>query len=189
MSNHNESISHDHNQAISIRHATRHDIPTLMHLIRLKASFDDCPASVEATPGKLELTLFSDQPLAFVLLAESGRNIAGFATYHRTYSTFLARAGLWLDDLYICEQFRAEGIGKALMQKLCCIANQIDGGRIDWTVATTNDRAIGFYQHMNATIRNDVRLCRLNRDAIKNHATHANNTQEICRVEKKKQVN
>lgn len=187
ISNHNDPVRRDHNQAITIRHATHHDIATLLHLIRLKASFDGFSRAIEATPEKLEITLFSEQPLAFVLLAESGSQTAGFATYHHTYSTFLARAGLWLDDLYICEKFRAEGIGKALIQKLCCIAEQIDGGRIDWTVSTTNERALGFYQHMNATIRHNMLLCRLDQDAIQHHATHHYNTQEMCRVEEHSQ--
>ena len=176
MINHNQPNSHNRNQAIAIRHANWHDIPTLMNLIQLKATFDGCPSAVEATPEKLKLTLFSEHPLAFVLLAESDNHIAGFATYHRTYSTFLARAGLWLDDLYIREEFRTQGIGTALIQEMCRIANQIDGGRIDWTVATSNESAIGFYQHVKAKIRYNVHLCRLNQDAINHHVAYSSSS-------------
>lgn len=156
--------------AIAIRPAQRHDIPALMTLIHLKAEFDGCPQAVEATVERLEQTLFSDTPLAFVLLAEREGRAVGFATYHSIYSTFLARAGLWLDDLYICDAFRGQRIGKILIQELCRIAHDLNGGRIDWAVATTNDRAIGFYEHMGATVKHDVRLCRLDRVAIAHHA-------------------
>ena len=72
-----------------------------MKLIHLKAKFDGCPESVEATPQKLEIDLFKEKPLAFVILAEVDGDAIGLATYHFIYSTFLAKPGIWLDDLYI----------------------------------------------------------------------------------------
>ncbi len=86
---------------ISIREANQRDIPAIMELIHLKAEFDGYPKSVEATSQKLEIDLFGEKPLAFVLLAEVNGDAIGLATYHFTYSTFLAKPGIWLDDLYI----------------------------------------------------------------------------------------
>ncbi|MGB3491568.1 MAG: GNAT family N-acetyltransferase [Elainellaceae cyanobacterium] len=162
---------------VTIRHATPSDLSAIVELIHLKAIFDGCPESVEATPAALEQTLFSGNPFAFVLLAETEGEIVGMASYHRIYSTFLARSGLWLDDLYLREDCRGKAIGKALMVKLCRIADEMGAGRIDWTVDLGNDRAIGFYEHLGAKRQTHVQLCRCDRPAIK-HLAHQNHPPE-----------
>ena len=154
----------------SIREAKVSDIPLIIDLIHLKAQFDGCPESVEATPQRLEETLFGQQPLAFILLAHSDGNPVGFATYHRIYSTFLAQPGIWLDDLFIKVEYRRRGIGEALIERLCQEAQQIGGGRIDWTVAVDNSPAIQFYEKMGAKVK-QVRVCRLDRQAIARHTS------------------
>ena len=153
----------------SIREAKASDIPLIIDLIHLKAEFDGCPESVEATPQKLEKTLFGEKPLAFVLLAQSDGNPVGFVTYHHIYSTFLAQPGIWLDDLYIKVEYRRRGIGEALIERLCQEAQKIGGGRIDWMVAVDNSSAIQFYEKMGATVKQSVRVCRLDRRAIAHH--------------------
>ncbi len=145
-----------------IRHANPDDISAVMELIQLKAEFDGCLTGVEATPKKLGKTLFCENPLAFVLLAEIDRERIGFATYHWIYSTFLAKPGIWLDDLYVKAEYRSNGIGEMLIKYLYQIAQSKGCGRIDWTVAATNARAIKFYERMGVRIRQEVRLCRLN---------------------------
>ncbi len=155
----------------TIRHATSSDLPVLVELIHLKAVFDGCPEAVEATPAALEQTLFGDNPLAFVLLAEVEGAIAGMASYYRIYSTFLARVGLWLDDLYLREEFRGQAVGKALMVELCRIAEAMGAGRVDWTVDVGNDRAIGFYEHLGAKRQTHIQVCRCDRHAIQNLAS------------------
>lgn len=153
----------------TIRDAKQSDIFTLMELIHLKAEFDGCPESVEATPKKLENTLFGKKPFAFVLLAELNGRPIGFASYHCIYSTFLAQPGIWLDDLYIKAEYRNNSVGEALIKHLCQIAQHIGGKRIDWTVAVANPRAIKFYERMGAKIKQSVRLCRLDSEAIASH--------------------
>ncbi|WP_414583796.1 N-acetyltransferase family protein [Scytonema sp. PCC 10023] len=154
------------NKQFLIRDANPNDISTLMELIRLMAEFEGCLDFLEATPKKLEDTLFCENPLAFVLLAEMNGNAIGFATYHRIYSTFLAQPGIWLDDLYIKAEYRRLGVGEALIKRLCQITQKIEGGRIDWIVAVNNTPAIKFYEKMGAKIIQQVRLCRLDREAI-----------------------
>ncbi len=144
-----------------IRTAQPDDITSIMELIQLKAEFDGCPESVEATPQKLATDLFGEKPLAFVLLAEVNGNPIGLATYHFIYSTFLAKPGIWLDDLYLRKPYRSQGIGQNLINRLRQIAQQNGCGRIDWTVATTNDRGIKFYEKIGAKIKHDVKVCRL----------------------------
>ena len=155
-----------HNKQFLIRDANVSDISTIMELIRLKAEFDGCLDFVEATPKKLEDSLFCENPLAFVLLAEIDGNAIGIATYHQIYSTFLAQCGIWLDDLYIKAEYRRLGIGEALIKRLCEITQKIEGGRIDWIVAVNNTPAMEFYEKMGAKIMQQVRLCRLEREAI-----------------------
>jgi GNAT superfamily N-acetyltransferase len=151
---------------IVIRETTKADISIILELIHLKAQFDGCPESVEATHQKLEETLFCDRPSSFILFAQIEGGIAGYASYHYIYSTFLAQAGIWLDDLYLKPEYRGLGIGKALIERLCQIAKDKKCSRIDWTVAINNSRGINFYEKMGAKISQEVRLCRLDRNAI-----------------------
>lgn len=151
---------------VLIRDATAKDLSVILELIYLKAEFDGCPDAVEATSLRLNAHLFGESPLASVLLAEIEGNAVGFATYHRIYSTFLAQPGIWLDDLYLKPDYRNNRIGEALMIRLCQIAGQMGCGRIDWTVAASNPRAIRFYERMGARLDRKVRLCRLDRQAI-----------------------
>ncbi|MFN6464975.1 MAG: GNAT family N-acetyltransferase [Nostoc sp. DedVER02] len=151
---------------ISIRDAQQKDIPTIMELIYLKAKFDGCPKSVEATPQKLKIDLFGEKPLAFVLLAKVDGDAIGLATYHFIYSTFLAKPGIWLDDLYVKSEHRNHRVGQALMLRLREIGQEKGCGRIDWTVAVSNERGIKFYERIGAKIMNKVKLCRLDGQAL-----------------------
>jgi GNAT superfamily N-acetyltransferase len=156
---------------ISIRDAQKQDISTIMKMIHLKAQFDGCPDSVEANSEKLEADLFGEKPVAFVLLAETDGKPVGFATYHFNYSTFLAKPGIWLDDLYVIAEYRSQKVGQLLIEKLCNIAHQKGCGRIDWTVAITNERGIKFYEKMGAKIIQRARLCRLDSSTIASHSS------------------
>ncbi|MEH1813827.1 MAG: GNAT family N-acetyltransferase [Nostoc sp.] len=151
---------------ILIRDANQRDISAIMELIYLKAEFDGCPESVEATPQKLEIDLFGETPLAFVLLAEVDGDTIGLATYHFIYSTFLAKPGIWLDDLYVKAEYRSHRVGQTLMLRLCQIAKEKSCGRIDWTVAVSNERGINFYEKIGAKIINKVKLCRLDNQML-----------------------
>jgi GNAT superfamily N-acetyltransferase len=152
---------------ILIRDANPRDIPVIMELIYLKAEFDGCPESVEATPQKLEIDLFGENPFAFVLLAEVNGDTIGLATYHFIYSTFLAKSGIWLDDLYVKAEYRSHQVGQALMLRLRQIGKEKGCGRIDWTVAVSNERGIKFYERIGAKLINKVKLCRLDSQALK----------------------
>lgn len=156
----------------TLRHATCEDISDLLELIRLKAAFDGCPEAVEATPEALGQALFCENPLAYVLLVDVDGVAAGMASYHRIFSTFLARPGLWLDDLYLRDAYRGQRLGKALMIELCRIGVQIGAGRMDWTVDISNDRAIGFYEHLGAKRQTHVQLCRCDRPTLEYLARH-----------------
>ncbi|NEP04133.1 MAG: GNAT family N-acetyltransferase [Okeania sp. SIO2G4] len=149
------------NQEIVIREAVPSDIKIIMELLYLKARFDGCPESLKATTEQLNNDLFGTTPLTSILLAEVGGKAVGFASYHRIYSTFLAKPGIWLDDLYLKAEYRGKKIGTALMTRLYQIAEETGCGRIDWTVNINNDNGIQFYEKMGANIIEKVRLCRL----------------------------
>ncbi|HEY9632691.1 MAG TPA: GNAT family N-acetyltransferase [Coleofasciculaceae cyanobacterium] len=157
------------NKELVIRDATSSDVEIILELIYLKAEFDSHPESVLATPERIKNDLFGNHPLASVLLAEIKGKPVGFATYHRIYSTFLAKPGIWLDDLYVKAEYRSQQIGQALMFRLCQIAHEIGCGRIDWTVAVTNTSGIQFYKKIGANIFQEVRLCRLDSETIAKH--------------------
>ena len=99
-----------------------------------------------ATEEQLRQAFFSSSPKAQVLLAVIDGEAIGLATYFPTFSTYLAKPGIWLDDLYVREGYRSRGVGKALMAELARTAKGLGCGRIEWTVALSNDRGIAFYE-------------------------------------------
>jgi GNAT superfamily N-acetyltransferase len=149
-----------------VRHAVEADLPAMMDLLRLKAEFDRCPDALEATPDLLREAWFSAAPKAFVLVADVNGLLVGLATYYSTFSTFLAKPGLWLDDLFVREGYRSRGVGLALMARLARIAEERGCGRIEWTVGLHNERGIAFYERHHASVRHGARYVRLNRDGV-----------------------
>ncbi len=147
--------------AIKIRIAEENDLELILDFILAKAEFDQQECAVQSTLPKLAKTLFSDHPLAYVLLAEIGNQPVGFALYFYTYSSFLAQPGIWLDDLFVKPQMRHQGIGTALINYLANLGRIKNCGRIEWTVAVHNSPAVDFYQQQGAKILSDIRLCRL----------------------------
>jgi GNAT superfamily N-acetyltransferase len=155
-----------HAGTIRIRHAVAEDIPLILGFIHKKAEFDRCPDAVEATPEKIRQTLFRDPPLAGILFAEMDGLAVGFASYFWTYSTFLARPGLWLDDLFVDASVRSQGIGRTLLRHLALLAKERGCGRIEWTAGAHNLRGLEFYRKNGARVSDNARLCRMEGDAI-----------------------
>jgi GNAT superfamily N-acetyltransferase len=146
---------------IDIRAATLADLDLLLSFIAQKAEFDGQLSQLQATPETLCQTLFAEAPLAQALLAEVNKIVIGFALFYFTYSSFLAKPSLWIDDLFVQSQMRNQGIGTALMQEIFQIAQSQNCGRIEWTVATQNVNAIAFYQKHQAQILERIRVCRV----------------------------
>jgi GNAT superfamily N-acetyltransferase len=151
---------------IVVRPAVPDDVPLVLSFIRHKAAFDGVPDAVETTVEMLRSALFGEPPLAGVLLAEDAGEPVGFASYFFTFSTFVGRPGVWLDDLYVHPHARGRGAGTALMCRLAGIARDRGCGRIEWTVAASNERGLAFYHKHNATVSERARLARLDRNAI-----------------------
>ena len=153
-----------------IRHVIEQDLPELLQLLRGKAEFDGNLPALKATTETLGAALFGGTPLTFALVAISGDSLVGMAIYHPIFSSFLVRPGLWLDDLFVYQLHRGQGIGKDLLVRLCQIADTQGCARVDWLVSKNNARGISFYQGIGGTVSELGRLVRLNETALANLA-------------------
>jgi len=133
-----------------IRQAEEEDVPEILELIKALAEFENLSEEVVATEELLKITLFGINSPAEVQIAYDKNNILGFALYFRSFSTFLGRPGIYLEDLYVRENARGKGVGEALLRRLAQRTREIGGGRLEWAVLNWNEPAIGFYQKMGA---------------------------------------
>jgi GNAT superfamily N-acetyltransferase len=124
----------------------RADVPAIAELIRGLARYERLEGEVSMTDARLEATLFGTRPYAETLIAEADGKAVGFALFFHSYSTFLAKTGIYLEDLFVLETHRGEGVGRALLARLAAIAVERDCGRLEWAVLDWNKDAIGFYE-------------------------------------------
>lgn len=157
---------------LSIRPATAGDVPLILAFIRDLAIYEKLLPTVEATEEKLRATLFpaAGTPAAECVLAFSGVTPAGFALFFANYSTFLAKPGLYLEDLFVKPELRGRGIGKALLVHLARLANQRGCGRMEWSVLDWNQPAIEFYESLGAQRLHEWTICRLTGAALAQYA-------------------
>jgi GNAT superfamily N-acetyltransferase len=133
-----------------IRPAIGKDCPTILAFIKQLAEYEKLAHEVVATEEKLQETLFGEHPSAEVIIAEYQNTPVGFALFFTNYSTFLAKPGIYLEDLYIQADMRGRGFGKKLLAHLAGIAVGRDCGRLDWWVLDWNQPAKDFYLSLNA---------------------------------------
>ncbi len=166
---------------IIVRRASEADLPAIMELLALLAEFDGCRDAFVATEDQLRQAFFSSTPRAHVLLAVVDGQAIGLATYYPTFSTWQAKPGIWLDDLYVREGYRNRGVGKALLAELARIARGLGCGRIDWVVAASNGRGIAFYERQGATVYHRSRCVRLGAAGIERLAEEVSqaNTSDV----------
>jgi GNAT superfamily N-acetyltransferase len=148
-------------RAATIRPAARDDVPAIHGLIRELAVYEKLEHLCTGTRQALDDSLFGTRPAAEVLVADLGGEIVGFALFLPTFSTFLARPGLWLEDLYVQPAHRGSGLGGRLLRAVAALAVERRCGRFEWAVLDWNAPAIAFYERMGATVMPDWRLCRI----------------------------
>ena len=134
-----------------IRQAEEEDVPEILELIKALAEFENLSEEVVATEELLKITLFGINSPAEVQIAYDKNKTLGFALYFRTFSTFLGRPGIYLEDLYVRESVRGKGVGEALLRRLAQRTREIGGGRLEWAVLNWNEPAIAFYLKMGAS--------------------------------------
>ena len=151
----------------SIRPARPGDVADILRLIQALAEYEKLAHEVVATEAALKQTLFGPKPAAEVLLAEEGGRPVGLALFFQNYSTFLAKPGIYLEDLFVDPSVRGKGIGKALLQAVAKLAVQRGCGRFEWAVLDWNRPAIDFYESLGAKPMSDWTVMRVTGEALR----------------------
>ena len=145
----------------SIRPATAGDVPELLRLIRALAEYEKLAEMAVGTEARMRESLFGARPAAEALVAERGGRTVGFAIYFTTFSTFLCKPGLYLEDLFVEPEHRGGGIGKALLRRLAALAVERGCGRFEWRVLDWNEPSIRFYESLGAKLMPEWVLVRM----------------------------
>ena len=150
----------------TVRRATEEDVPQLLALIHDLAEYEKLTHEVMATEETLLASLFGDPPAAEALLAFADDEPAGFAVYFHTYSTFLARRGMYLHDLYVSPEYRRRGLGTRLLRRVAAIAVDRGCGRFEWVALDWNTDAHRFYADLGAEMLPEWRAFRVHGDSL-----------------------
>ena len=156
---------------VRIETATVHDVPLLLSLIRAFAEYERMSDTVVATEARLRESLFGTTPCAEAAIARVEREAVGFALWYQNYSTFLAKPGLYLEDLFVLPDWRGRGVGASLLRHLARIALEREYGRIEWSVLNWNEPAIGFYRKIGAKAMDEWTVYRLVGEDLRRLAT------------------
>lgn len=144
-----------------IRAAGPGDCRELLRLIRELAIYEKLEDQAVGTEPALREQLFGARPAAEALIVERGGRAVAFALYFTTFSTFLCKPGLYLEDLFVEPEHRGAGIGKALLRHLAALVVKRGGGRFEWRVLDWNEPSIRFYEALGATIMREWLLARV----------------------------
>jgi GNAT superfamily N-acetyltransferase len=147
------------------RAASREDVKMILSFIKELAKYEEMLADVSATPELLETWLFDKQAAEVLIASVDGKEV-GFALYFSNFSTFLGKAGLYLEDLYVVPKYRGRGVGKALLKELARIAVERGYGRMEWACLDWNEPSIDFYRSIGAKDLSDWTTYRLAGDAL-----------------------
>lgn len=136
--------------SIVIRAAEKRDLGLILDFIRGLAEYEKLAHECIATEEALSATLFGPKPAAEVLIAEIDEKPVGFSLFFTSYSTFLAKPGIWLEDLFVLPEYRGRGAGKAMLARLAALVEERGWGRLEWVVLDWNQPAIDFYRSLGA---------------------------------------
>ena len=151
---------------LELRTARPGDELLLLDLIRELAEYERLSHEVQATPGDISESLFGGGAVAEAVIADWEGQAVGFALFFRNFSTFVGRPGLYLEDLYVRDDHRGKGIGKALLLHLAGIARDRNYGRMEWSVLDWNEPAIEFYRKLGAKPMEEWTVFRLDQAAL-----------------------
>ena len=149
------------------------DVPLILRFIRELAEYEKLLDTVTATEDSLRASLFGPNPAAEVVIAYAGDEPAGFALFFQSFSTFVGRPGLYLEDLYVRPDWRGRGLGRRLLTHLARIAVDRNYGRMEWSVLDWNEQAIAVYRKVGATPMDEWTVQRLTGNALRALASEA----------------
>ena len=152
--------------AFTIRFAQEDDCKIILGFINKLAVYEKLEHMVTATEEQLRATLFGEKPFAEVLLGFEEEQAVAMALFFHNYSTFLAKPGIYLEDLFVDENKRGRGYGKKMLQKLAKLTVERQCGRLEWAVLDWNTPAINFYKKLGAQFMDDWTVNRLSGEAL-----------------------
>ena len=159
--------------SLVIRDAVRDDVPLILRFIRDLADYERLRHEAVATEADIDRELFGPHPKVFCQIATWNWQPAGFALWFYTFSTFVGRHGIWLEDLFVAPDQRGHGIDKALLTNLAARCSREGLGRLEWAVLDWNTPAIEFYQRLGARAMTEWTVHRLAGEAIADVARQA----------------
>jgi GNAT superfamily N-acetyltransferase len=156
--------------SLTVRCATDADAEIIFSFINDLAIYEKAPHEVVTNVADIRKTLFGDSSHTYALIAEIDDNAVGYAVYFFSYSTWLGKSGIYLEDLYVSPASRGVGAGKALLKEITKIAVDNNCGRVEWSVLDWNKPAIDFYQSFGANPQDEWTVFRLTGDALSKFA-------------------
>lgn len=151
---------------ITVSPATPDDVPAILSFIRELAEYEKLLHRVSATDDALRRDLFGPRPFAEVVMGRLEGRAVGYAMFFHSYSTFLSRPGIYLEDIYVQPSFRGRGVGKALLREVARVARDRRCGRIEWSVLDWNKPSIDFYLSLGAVPMDEWTMYRMDEAAI-----------------------
>ncbi len=151
----------------SINQVRRDEVSGLLELIRELARFEKLEHEVEATVESLTESLFGPEPVVGALIGRVGDELAGYALYFFTFSSFVGRPGIWLEDLYVRPAFRRQGLGSMMIEAVARIGAERNCGRFEWTALNWNKNALDFYRKLGAQMMDEWVLIRMNAEGLR----------------------
>ena len=152
---------------LTFRYAERNDVGKILYFIRELALYEKMLDDVIATEDILEEWIFEKKKAEVIFACEDGKEV-GFALFFHNFSTFLGRAGIYLEDLFVIPEYRGKGYGKALLKQLAHIAVERGCGRLEWSCLDWNKPSIDFYLSMGAVPMNEWTVYRVTGETLKN---------------------
>ena len=151
---------------IQIRPATPQDVPLILAFLNELATYEKLAHEVVATDADMHAALFGERPVIETVIASLDDQPVGYALFFPTFSTFLGKPGLYLEDLYVRPAARGCGVGRKLLEHLASLVVERGWGRLEWSVLDWNEPSIAFYKKMGATAMNEWTVFRITGQAL-----------------------
>jgi GNAT superfamily N-acetyltransferase len=151
---------------IQIEPAAPEDVPLIVTFIHELATYEKLAHEVVATEGDMNTALFGKRPVIEAVIASLDDEPVGYALFFPTFSTFLGKPGLYLEDLYVRPAARGHGVGRKLLEHLARLTVERGWGRLEWSVLDWNEPSIAFYKKMGAKPMDEWTIFRLTGESL-----------------------